>query len=69
MRVAGSIEPRPVIEARRLGHQRVALPVADRVPSPRRVSDPWEFASIRVDLPIAPRAGLEQKRKPRWGTG
>src|SRR5207249_3172848 len=32
MRVACPIEPTPVIEARGLDHERVSLPVADRVP-------------------------------------
>src|SRR5437016_7146461 len=62
MRVTYSIEPGPVIESHRLDHQRVALPVADRIPHPGRVRIFRQLPSIHMDLPVAPGAALIEQR-------
>jgi hypothetical protein len=50
MRMSESIQPAPVIESRRIDHQRIAIPFADRVAHPRRLGIHRELASIRIDL-------------------
>src|SRR6185503_19689220 len=61
-RMTGPIEPGPVVESGGVNHERVAVPMSDRVPQPGRVRIVWELPSIHVDLPVASGATLEEHR-------
>src|SRR5262245_55932569 len=67
MRMAYSIEPTPVIESSGLNHQRVILPVANRVSEPGRVRVFRQLAPIHVDLPVTTSATLVKNCDDRIG--
>ena len=50
VRTAGQVEPCPIVEPGAVHDERVALPVADRVPHPRRIGIRWKAAAVQEDL-------------------
>src|SRR5436190_23881046 len=67
MRMACSVEPGPIVEARGLDHECVAIPVADRVSQPRWVRIFRQLPSIHVDLPVTTGSILEEHGHDRGG--
>src|SRR5215470_17885740 len=65
MRMTYSIKPGPVIEPGRLDHERVALPMADRISQPTRIRIFRQLPSIHIDLAVAPGAALIEQSHDR----
>src|SRR5689334_18751865 len=59
VRMAHKIEPEKIVEPDRLDHQRVALPVTDRVAVPRGLFVVGMLAAIHEDLPETMDVALE----------
>src|SRR5579863_5948142 len=61
MRMTGEVKPEFIVEADRVYHQRVALPLAGRVPVPGWIGVLRMAASVQKDLPVRMDVALEKK--------
>src|SRR5262245_13374944 len=59
------IEPALVVEAERLDDERVAVPLAERVAEPCRLTFSWIVATVGEDLTVL-REVLEQDDRESW---
>src|SRR5215472_15724362 len=67
--MAGKIEPEQIVEANRIDHKRIALPVADGVAVPGGVRVFGMLAAIHEDLPEAMNVSFEKEEKAAWSRG
>src|SRR5688500_14428929 len=63
--MAGEVEPEKLVEPDRLDHERVALPMPDRVAVPRHFEVVGVLASVHEDLAIAVNVAFEQEEQMR----
>src|SRR5262245_575228 len=61
MEVSGSIKPRFFVEIDDINYERIAFPVAARIPHPPRQTSFWMGAAVRIDVPRRMRIFVEDR--------